>query len=43
MKLNTKEVEALRIVLDYVECFNKQDKDETVAEAASVLEFLMEE
>ena len=43
MNLNPKEVEALRIVLDYVERFNKQDKDEVVADAASALEFLLED
>lgn len=43
MNLNPREEQMLRIVLDYVERFNKLDKDEIVAEAAQALEFLFED
>jgi hypothetical protein len=35
--MNAQEKEALRVVLDFVERHNKQDKEKEVAEAAVIL------
>ena len=41
--MNQQQIQALKIVLDFVERWNKQDKDVPVAEAQGILEEFLNE